>query len=487
MIQASPVRHFPAFIIALGYCVFSMSVVGNFQNTNGDYAQYILHAHNILSGRSWGSLLSGYAAVLPGYPLLLLPVLAVFNVSFYAIALLNVFMLAAIGLVGYRVSLKLCNSTLISLFALLFILANPYLISFQQDAQPNIFFSFSVALVILLFELVDFNSDKQGKFIKFIFVLSLLLPGIIRLEAIALYAALLFAGRGISIYWRLCFLVLIPYPLIVSKILKYFANLGDYGLSAAVSVFPKSLAELEAVVLKALELLSEMPQKLSGLWFGADISLALAIFMSFGVWGLFLLLKEKRHIALYIVFHIGILVPFLLFDPVLPTRYLTPIAWIWVLAVAVAFSSFLKSTSINFAARLLFTSVFLLLSYVALKPEIQKNAELPEKRNYFRRSDLGAAFDYAAKHYPEAAVAFYKPRIATLLLAERGIARQGVGARSARQAIKHFNKNGVVIVMLGSAYGNAKMFEALNKLCKPVFSSGIHVVFKKTPVCFKSK
>jgi hypothetical protein len=104
---------------------------------------------------------------------------------------------------------------------------------------------------------------------------------------------------------------------------------------------------------------------------------------------------------------------------------------------------------------------------------------MPYKQNLYTRKDTVKTFNFVAKTFPNHRIGFYKPRIATLLLSERGITSQAIGVRSATQAIELFNVGGIVITIAGGPYGNIEMLAELTKISEPVFTSGNYVVFAK--------
>lgn len=79
-----------AVLICVSFVVISAGcALGMYQGQGGDFAQYALHARNVLLGREWSFLLEGYPAVLPLYPLLLAGIFSVSGDNFYLVAISN--------------------------------------------------------------------------------------------------------------------------------------------------------------------------------------------------------------------------------------------------------------------------------------------------------------------------------------------------------------------------------------------------------------
>jgi hypothetical protein len=166
----------------------AFTVLGNFQDHGGDFAQYITHARNLLWHRPWSYYLRGYPAVLPAYPILLSLPTALFGVNFYVYAIINSILWAAVGFVSY-LSLRRGFSSPFTAFALLVgTLFLPYVFYFQQNALPNILYAFAVVGALLAAtRLANADLARRGVIWR---VLVLLAPAVVRTESLALYAAI---------------------------------------------------------------------------------------------------------------------------------------------------------------------------------------------------------------------------------------------------------------------------------------------------------
>ena len=172
-----------ASICLIFFSLSSAFVLGNYQNHNGDFGQYFLHARNILEGRSWDYALIGKPAVLPGYPMILTVIVGIAGLNGYAIGLVNALFWAAACFLAYRLYEEKFISALTGYAYLILILFSPYLIYFQQDGQPNIFYSLTFMAALWASRRWSTTSPKIYE------ILLVMLPAVVRLESVALYAA----------------------------------------------------------------------------------------------------------------------------------------------------------------------------------------------------------------------------------------------------------------------------------------------------------
>ena len=87
---------------ALFVAVSATLVLGDYQALGGDFAQYLMHARNLLLGRPYSDLLEHYPSVLPGYPALLTVPMWLFGADFHWYGLLNSLMWAGYCVLALR-------------------------------------------------------------------------------------------------------------------------------------------------------------------------------------------------------------------------------------------------------------------------------------------------------------------------------------------------------------------------------------------------
>lgn len=467
-------------LICALYLALSSFAIGNYQNQNGDYAQYLIHSRNLLLGRPWGFLLETYAAVLPGYPLLLTPVLAIFGLNFAAIAWLHSILIACMGFLTYLLALRILKTRLLAFLTATIFLTNGFLINFQQDAQPNIFFAFSILCAFFAYQ---YRSEKPASLRSILLIVLLPLPGLIRLESFVLYIGLQFAKPMPGLVLRLYLALLTILPFLVSHFIKLSGKLSDYGVSAAGSKLPVGFSDLLVFIQGAFEFFLSMPLILTRIWYGAQPSVSAQIFLWLGTLGIFILLKTYRQFSFYFFLHLGLMFIFTLHSPALPERYLIPLLSIWSIAIFSGPQLLYRSLRIS---NFLFLSSALILFAALILPLfsiIKQSLAEPSHGDFYHRKDITESFDFVAKNFPDRTVGFYKPRIATLLLDERGIQRQAIGVRSAESASALFRRKGVVIILNAPIYGNAEMLGALSAKCNPVLNLESILIFTKGKHC----
>ena len=198
-------EYWPYLIAACYVLVCTGFVLGNYQNPGGDFGQYITQARNLLWGRPWGHLMEGQPAVLPAYSALLALPTAIFGVNFHAYAALNTLLWAGTALIAYRLfAVKLPGKPLRVAF-FVGVLCCPYVVFYQQQANPMLLYTFTIMLALLAVERL---LEPSGNSHRWPWLLALLLPAAVRTDSIALFAAV-FVFFAIHRQWRL-----LPWPVV---------------------------------------------------------------------------------------------------------------------------------------------------------------------------------------------------------------------------------------------------------------------------------
>lgn len=187
-----------AIVAVILFVAFSaLFVLGQYQSMAGDMGQYITHARNLLWGRPWGLYLYDFPAVLPGYSLLLAIPTALAGLNMYVFGLMNSVMWAVLCITFFAFYYKKLppHAGWIFLGALLF---NPFVLKFQQEVQPNIFYGMATALALFAgYRLLD-TSWRLDPRRAALLALAVLFPAVIRQDCMALYLALIlyFVAQG---------------------------------------------------------------------------------------------------------------------------------------------------------------------------------------------------------------------------------------------------------------------------------------------------
>ncbi len=114
-------------------------------NWGGDFAQYIMHARNILAGRGYaeGIMLDNPVLFPPGFPVLLAPLIRVFGVNFQFLKIWNVVFWYGMLVFLYDKFRRNFGETIARL-SVLFFVVNAYFFYFKQNVLSDIPFAFFV-------------------------------------------------------------------------------------------------------------------------------------------------------------------------------------------------------------------------------------------------------------------------------------------------------------------------------------------------------
>ena len=129
-------------------------------NWGGDFAQYILHARNILAGKGYsgGIMVDNRVLFPPGFPLLLAPGLKLFGMNFKIFKVWNVICWYGTAALLYDQFRKSFGRAIAALCAF-FLVVNAYFFSFKQNILSDIPFVFFVWAALAVFS--DYEKHKQ--------------------------------------------------------------------------------------------------------------------------------------------------------------------------------------------------------------------------------------------------------------------------------------------------------------------------------------
>jgi hypothetical protein len=337
----------------------------------------------------------------------------------------------------------------------------------------------------------------EGSF-RFRYALYILLPALIRSEALALYAAL-FVYFGLKQQWRILVLPVLGVALLIGSDLLLSLNfdLVSNFLHAA------RTAEGSSEAWHVTHLLTAYCYMFLSYFFGfTDILLGPGITGKQAIWsisiGQFLLrfgplsilltgvflsgvLIHRRYLSLdklFVAAHLGLISMFLLVDGV-PLRYLLPLAPIYIFYVLFAVEQSLVSWKVSPKAVPALTVLPFLAIYLATIPKLMT---APARENTLFTPAMSSLADWIAQNSNGRPVAYYKTRLMTLLLDLRSDGtRQSLNVRSIQQAERLLNRGALVVIrkipeagqlaVLGKLQGDAS--------ASVVWEDDMHAVFSR--------
>jgi len=195
-------------------------------NWGGDFAQYIIHALNILNGRPYtdGIMLKTPLVYPPGFPYLLAPVIQFTGVHFPSLKMLNIiFWFGMIFLITPYLTRRLGQQN--GILSSIVLASSSFYFMFKQSVLSDIPFLFFIMWSFVLFERCEseFNGNEKRKGWIF-FVLTL----------ISISIALLLRSAGL-----MAFLALIFYCLLIQR--KWMLSLMATGFLCATFILQTAL------------------------------------------------------------------------------------------------------------------------------------------------------------------------------------------------------------------------------------------------------
>ncbi|MFA5260424.1 MAG: glycosyltransferase family 39 protein [Candidatus Omnitrophota bacterium] len=156
-------------------------------NWGGDFAQYILHARNILAGREYSSgiMIDNPVLFPPGFPLLLAPMIRFFGINFKFLKIWNVVFWYGTMVLLYD-QFRRSFGEAIAVLSVLFFIVNAYFFSFKQNILSDIPFVFFVWAALAAFSLYE-RQREEGQKRKA--MITLALAAILTLGAFCIRAA----------------------------------------------------------------------------------------------------------------------------------------------------------------------------------------------------------------------------------------------------------------------------------------------------------
>lgn len=481
-------------VCALFVSLSAIFVLGNYQNHNGDFGQYYLHASNVLNGRPWGEYLSGKPAVLIGYPFLLIGPIAAFGLNGLAVGILNSLLWALTAFIFYTYYSGRFQNRITGIIYILSLLFSPYLIFFQQDGQPNIAYSATFALSVMSIALLKDRPPNVW------LVIGVILPAFFRVESAALFGAI---GLWLMMEkrWRLLWVPVVGIAttvgldILLDQISSVRSNLlhalnvgeGTGGIAASASeTINNIMALFIGYSLSIAELVG--PRFISSEYtfkYIADYGLTVRS----GSWSISLLVlfivgftlanKEKYLDGLAALAHMSIISLFLL--PAIPIRYLIP-----VLPVIVFYSIYLIERLIGRilhdrarGATFAVLACWLLISGGVAFSNFRAVAHIPRTSNSLITPDANEMASWLSTNQENRLVGYWKDRLMQVLLdAYGGDPGKTVGVRSAEKARSLIDDNGLLVIMKRPNV-NASMLEAASGMpqARVVFENETFVVF----------
>ena len=440
------------------FVLFSaLFVLGNYQNHDGDFGQYVIQARNLLLGRPWDHLVAGLPSVPPVYSVLLAGLTWLGGVNAYAYAVLNSVLWAGAAVMAFNFYRHDFKNEMVAYVFLIAVLFTPFVLPFQQSGVPNILYAAGATLALL-----SAKRLAEGAF-RFRYALCILLPALMRSEALALYAAL-FMYFGLKRQWRHLALPVLGIALLIGSDLLLSLNFD------LLSNFRTAANEAEGASgsWDVARLFAAYSYMFLSYFFGfADILVAPGITGRQAIWsipigqfvfrtgplavavaGIFIagVLAHRRYLSLDKLFfaaHLGLISMFLLVDGV-PTRYLLPLAPIYIFYVMFAAERLLVAWRVSPRAVPALTALPFVVIYAVFIPRLMS---APARENSLFTPAMSNLADWIAQNSAGRPVAYYKIRLMTLLLDLRSdAAKQSPNVRSVQQARRLLDRGALVVI-----------------------------------------
>lgn len=452
---------------AIGFVVFSwLFVLVDHAAHGGDFGQYVTQARNVIQGRSWSHLMEGYPAILPGYPLLLAVVTAVAGVDFKLYGLANSVLWAGVALVFFRHYYDAFGHRVSAFAFFLCVLLCPVAIELQAEVQPNILFSLTLALALVAgTRLADPNCTFRQRLSWFPLMLA---PGLVRAEAIALFAAL-----------ALCFLLALRIRLVLVCVA---AIAGVVALDVAIALtfdqesnfavvtrqfersvpdpaaegsLPAALSGIAYMATTYVDGLTQMSWVRSAYAAGPEISISygtglvavtfLPAILLFGLavagaWSTHTVTLDKA----FFVFFLGLLSAFLL-EGTTRLRYLLPILPVFWYYVFIGTERIVSEAPGRLVPAAAFAVAIALLTPVAIGAA--DRYQIPSGRNVTDTPEMRQVVAWIADNDRGAGVAYFKPRPMTMLLDGRAPSVPVKLLRSTKDAARYLDSPGFILVV----------------------------------------
>lgn len=125
------------------FLLINLVTVKDGHNWGDDFAQYIIHAQNMLNGRPYleGLNLDSWVTGLPGYPLVLAGLMAVFGLSFPVFKAANALFWAGNCIVVFYIARRYLRIEFAAAASLI-LASSPFIFTFKQNVLSDILFAF---------------------------------------------------------------------------------------------------------------------------------------------------------------------------------------------------------------------------------------------------------------------------------------------------------------------------------------------------------
>ena len=455
------------FVVASATCV-----LGDYQGVGGDFAQYITHARNLMLGRPYSWLMEGFPSVLPGYPAVLAGLTAAFGVDFFVYGLLNSLCwagYAVLAVVFYQSRLATRTQVFVLVAIIVF---SHFAIHFQQDVQPNMLYALvAMGALVAAQRLVEQAGRPTARYV--LLALVLLLPALVRKEALALYAVLLIYF-GLNRRWSLAcvpilaMLAIAAFDITAVDTLEQnstFRNFARRYLTEGGPTGPLPLARGEAgpIVAFVYAILTYLVALVGFLipdsivrWasFSIEFAPGAALRMSpvsIGVIGLFawsyfrgkLLALDK----LFFAAHLTVVALFSILwikSGQIPTRYALPVYALFWFYVVVAVAPWVRRMVRFDKARIVLAGGVAVAAVSATALQWQT----PMRRNDTSTAEIRELIDWLADGHTHGEIGYFKNRVLIMLLDEAGHPRATVSRlRSSTDAQRLLGEPGNVLVV----------------------------------------
>ncbi|MEL6861531.1 MAG: hypothetical protein AAGL11_06820 [Pseudomonadota bacterium] len=488
-------------LCAVAYIVAcAVFVVGDYQNYNGDFGQYYLHAKNLLNGRSWSFLVEGYPAVLPGYSIFLALLFAVFGDSYHVIGTANAFLWAATAVLFSLHIRDVFQRELLAFAVFLGALVASYPVMFMQDGQPNIFYAFSFALALWAMRQTALPFRYSA--------ILILIPALIRIDSLVIYVALfMFSGFGkdrkvlwVSILGACLTIgtdIFIALAFGMKSNIIHFLNIsggatdgGGFGgfVSAYMETLLGTVLRMPDILLSGeLDLFQSIQIRGSSGYFATTslIGLLVAFFCVVGIFSTDQRYSHSRSrdglLSLERILLVGHLLFISLFlVNVLAVRYILPVFPLYLLFVVLGMEACLG----YFRA---YRGLWVLLVAPALfligEATAKYDRSFAMRKNFMTTAATQEMADQVADMKGDRPVGFHKPRLMTVLMEKRNVAKtKAIGVRDGGAAQLVLDGDGLIVTRVGLTRAVLyEWLEANSDVCSTWSSNGFAIYQNRKP------
>lgn len=461
-------------VLPASFVVVSATLVlGDYQALGGDFAQYLMHARNLLLGRPYSDLLEHYPSVLPAYPALLTVPMRLFGPNFYWYGLLNSLMWAGYCVLALRYFAPRLGTAAAAWAFMGVVVFAQFVTHFQQHVQPNIMYALAAMAALCVLRHVETSSPNKPWQLLLLGAV-LVLPALVRKEALALLGVVGFCFT-MRRQWAwaavaaVAFAGLALFDAVGSVALEQeatFGELKDRYLAtgqqrksplAREGLLPAFGYAMTTYVVELVHFVVPKGATASGPVFtvpfseraSVDIPLLVLPIVALFLWGFCrggLLHADKLFVAAHLLVITAFFV-LIIGKGTVPERYALPLLapfWFYVVTAL--------QDAANRIGPALSWAVATVVVAGAAWASVDKWSE-PRRVSDATSAPMREVVEWIAENHDGGEIGYVKPRVLTLLLDEAGRRTTVSGLRTEAQAERLLSSGGTLVTRNMAAYG----------------------------------